>query len=288
MNCRGAKGHSLPYWFFAFSLVVFLASSTTRAATLASDDFSYPDGSHLNSQTGGTGFLAQWLSPAFNSLYAGNAPLLIENGQVAFNPAGNNDQGDRYRQNSFRQLPFSFQRGNQYWVSFDLQSLTAGLVNANFQGISFFDSGGTEHLFVGHSTYLGHDNSWRMVQQPGNIYPSTASTTVSSVDSMKAGVLELVVGNSSTTANLWVGSDTVTPVDVSRVPDATASNLSLLSVSYLAVAGDATFTLDNLKLGTTAADVGAVVVPEPASIGLLAGGTLLLALRQRRNRNFRT
>jgi len=255
-----------------------LAGGSAQGALLASDDFSYPDGSHLNSQNGGTGFLGPWVSPAFNFPYSYNAPLLLENGQVAFNPAGPSGHGDSYRQNSFRLLPFSFQTGHQYWVSFDLQSLTAGLTAGNFQGISFYEGGGTERLFVGHSTYIGHDNSWRMVQQPGNIYQATASTTVSSVDSMKKGVLELVVGSSSTTANLWVGPDTATPVDVSRVPDATAANLMLFNVSYIAVAGDATFALDSLKLGTTAADVGAI--PEPTGLAVLTGGFLLLALRR--------
>jgi hypothetical protein len=260
-----------------------LAGGSAQAALLASDDFSYPDGSHLTSQNGGTGFPGPWVSPAFNFPYSYNAPLLTRNGQVSFNPAGPNGQGDSYRQNSFRLLPFSFQPGQQYWVSFDLQSLTAGLAHANFQGISFYESGGAERLFVGHSTYLGHDTSWRMVQQPGNIYQSTASTTVSSVDSMKLGVLELVVGSSSSTANLWVGPDTVTPVDVSRAPDGTAVNLSLLNVDYLAVAGDATFALDNLKLGTTPADVGAV--PEPAALSVFTGGLLLLVLRRGTRRN---
>jgi hypothetical protein len=102
---------------------------------------------------------------------------------------------------------------------------------------------------------------------------------------MKTGVLELVVGSSSSTANLWIGSDTFSPVNVTCAPDATANNLSLLNVSYIAVAGDATFTLDNLRLGSTAADVGPMVVPEPASIGVLAGDALLLALRKGISRN---
>jgi hypothetical protein len=260
--------------------LVPLAGSSAQAALLASDDFSYPDGSYLNSQNGGTGFTGQWLSPSFNSRYSGNAPLLIENGQVSFNPAGPSGLGDGWRQNSFRLLPFSFLPGQQYWVSFDLQSLTAGLPTRNFQGVSFYEGGGTERLFVGHSTYLGHDNSWRMVQQPGNIYQTNASTSVSSVDSMKMGVLELVVGSSSssTIANLWVGPDTVTPVDVSRAPDATATNLMLLNVSYIAVAGDATFLLDNLKVGTAAADV--MAIPEPAGLAAMAGGLVLLTLRR--------
>jgi len=280
MNRPGAKAPFLAKSFWAVLAIVALAGGTAKAATLASDDFSYPDGSHLNSQNGGTGFLGQWLSPSFNRVYSANAPLLIEDGAVSFNPAGPSGQGDGWRQNSFRQLPFSFQRGNEYWISFDLQSLTSGMTQANYQGISLYEGGGTERLFVGHSTYGGHDDSWRMVQQPGNIYQSTASTTVSSVDAMKTGVLELVIGSSTTSANLWVGPDNVNPVDVARAPNATASNLHFPNVTYIAVAGDATFTLDNLKLGTTSADVGAV--PEPASIALLAGGALVLARRKGR------
>jgi hypothetical protein len=280
MNQSGVKAPFLNKPFWAVLALVALAAGTAKAATLASDDFSYPDGSHLNSQSGGTGFVGQWLSPSFNGPYSANAPLLIENGSVSFNSAGPNGQGSGWRQNSFRQLPFSFQRGNQYWISFDLQSLTSGMIQANYQGISLYEGGGTERLFVGHSSYIGHDNSWRMVQQPGNIYQSTASTTVNSVDAMKTGVLELIIGSPTSTANLWVGPDDINPVDVSRAPDATASGLYLLNVTYLAIAGDATFTLDNLKLGTTAADV--VVVPEPAGIALFAGGALLLARRKGR------
>ena len=275
-NCTSLASITVPATVTSIGTNVFSGCSSLTGITnpalflLATDNFSYPNGSQLNGQNGGTGFLAPWLSPPFNSNFNSNQPLLIENGLVSFNPAGPIGQGSQYRQNSFRQLPFSFQAGQQYWISFNLQSLTSAITNGNFQGVSLFDIGGTERLFIGHSTYSGNTN-WKMVQQPNGIYHTTATN---SVNSSKTAVVQLVIGSSTSTANLWVGADNVTPVNIARTPDATANNLSLLNIAYISVAGDANFTLGNLMLGTNTTSVGDTGISTTTTVATCASPCL--------------
>lgn len=230
-----------------------MISGQAMGAVIASDDFSYADG-NLEGNNGGTGFSGAW----FNA-FGGDVNVVSG---VAIKGASSG--GD------FRELSSAFGNTGEIWVSFDFQ--VPADVNT-FAGLSFF-TGGSEKFLIGDR--FGSD-VWGIAVPSGPFNNATASTF-----GMKTGVAKItLVDGASDTVELWVGSDAVSPVNISGPADATLGSLELEGVDRLRVGSGDVAEFDNLILATTAAEVGGVV-PEPGSIALAGLAGLMVLARRRR------
>jgi hypothetical protein len=152
------------------------------------------------------------------------------------------------------------------WLSFDWGHNNTGDHASTYGGLSFFESNypttPTEKGLIG--------NTWDN--------PNWNSTSVSNIG-MKTGVAKITLSASGTdTVQLWVGANTVDSVNVGGAAMATM-NMELSSVNAVRINGGNNQNFDNLIIGTTFGDVGAI--PEPSS-ALLGGLGLLALLRRRR------
>ncbi len=223
--------------FFPLSVTVALTCASllgsavlSRADVIVSEDFTYADGG-LNGQTGGKGFLAAWTS---SSNVTGGVPT------------GNSA--------STRSLANPFPSSGTLWLSFDWGFAANPNPQAQFGGITFF-KGAEERLLIGDvwDTGVWSINGGSATSEPNH-------------GGMKTGVAKITLGSGATsTVELWVGP-VGSPVDVSGAPMTTATGRDLDGVDSIRIMGssfDANInqSFDNLLLGTTAADVGAIAVP---------------------------
>jgi hypothetical protein len=246
------------------SLVLLVASasfltlaSTAHAAVNASDSFSYANGS-LTGNSGGTGFSTAWGDA--NSNIASASSTLVASGQVTCS------NGDAI----YRGLTTSFGSSGTLWMGVDLQVKTPG----TFGGLLLYN-GTSEKFLVGGNNNL---QIWTM----GANAAAAAGSAISddSTTTLKRGVVQFNLDpGSAGSASLWVSQGGAT-VDVTRTPDATITGLTLTGVNTLRIGSNTSLVLDNVTLGTTFADVGAV--PEPGSMGLLGLGASGLLWRRRR------
>src|ERR1043166_8466689 len=217
---------------------VMAVTAVARAQPLASETFSYPNGSSVEGQNGGTGFAQPWF---VSSDFTSNPRPVVQGGVAQWNPAG----PATVRQIAFRSLPFSFDVGSKIWMSFDLLAMADA---GKWKGISLFDAPdlASERLFIGNATTVFHN-------------------------SMRRGVVEFDIGGAgASVADLWVGTDLLIPVDINRPPDAIATGLTLNSTQYVAVNAAGNFSANNLYFGMHPEDVGGtVLIPEPASLALV-------------------
>lgn len=252
--------------------------STAHGAVIASEDFqSYADGNFVgpavagdtSGGNGGTGWTGRWNSGNPTAATSGQEIL---GGAVVYTGSGN--------QFAFRDFPaFPTPAAGTTatrWLSVDFQRSGSG----GFRGVSLFrfppgNGGSAEQVLIGGLA----DTNWSL-----GANGSTAGQQISSEDAstLRTGVVRFTIGDGNNgSAELWVAPDAVTPVDVSGAPVATFNGLDIFGVNSLRIGSNGGQTVDNIIIGETAADVGAVV-PEPSSIGLLCLA-FLGAFRRRRS-----
>ncbi len=236
-----------------------LLASGAQAAIIAQEGFSYDDGA-LTGNNGGTGFASGWTT-AFGT---GN--------NVAGGVAEAQGSGGNYRY-----LESALGDSGEVWFSIDFGTSTD---QATFAGLSLFaDASGeyttrTERVLIGDRS--GAD-VWGIAIPSGDYSNSSASTT-----GLKTGVGRITLGTADNSSiDMWIGTDAVSAVDVSGTADASLSGLELHDVNRIRLAAGAdTYSYDNLILGDTYTDVGAI--PEPATLGLVgAFGGAVLFIRRR-------
>jgi len=234
------------------------------AAILISDRFDYSDGS-LNGQNGGTGFSGAWTSTVnvASGVVGGNAP-------------------------SFRLFSSPLGSSGTLWVSFDWAYESAPTQNGAYGGLTFYAGatdggftegpGGTERFLIGNTWGPIEDfDVWRM--------SGSAPTLELNHPDMKTAVAKITLGTGATsTVELWVGA-TGSPVNVSGPAMATSTGRNLEGLDGIRIMGQdfgvggPNQAFDNLIIGETMFDVGAI--PEPTT-ALLGGLGLLALLRRRR------
>jgi hypothetical protein len=226
------------------------SAALLQAAVIVSEDFTYGDGGH-NGQNGGTGFTGGWTSTT----------------NVSGGVAVGNDA-------SLRDLSATIGSSGTLWVSFDWGNASKPTEGGSFGGLTFF-VGESEKFLIGNTwPGTGHDK-WQM--------NGSVQTSELNYAGMKTGVAKITLGAGETsTIDLWVGA-TGSPVDVGGAPMATAINREFAGVDRIRINGidfgGGSQSFDNLVIGTTMADVGAI--PEP-SAALLGGLGILALLRRRR------
>lgn len=237
----------LPMRFASFVLAFSLVTSAVNADILITDNFNY------------TGTLTEngWIA------YSGADQSITSDGNVASIGSGTED---------IRRV-FGAQGSNPVFASFMLNVLSMPSTGGEYS-FGFIDGSAME-------------SRWGIVtQESGSGFGVTAygsgSSVVGTVPGLSLNTSYLVtyyfdgVGDH----RLWIDSDGAN----FDAPDlqTTAENTDIDGV-FIRQAGaldnrESAWTMDNLIVSTTFAEV----IPEPATIGILAFGALLVAIRRRR------
>ncbi len=240
---------------------LFATTHSARAGLLAYDSFSYTAGQQLVGNNGGTGFggaytgstAALVVSPGSTYTDSSGKKLTVAGNAGPF--AGNNN-------GVFRSLPnIPTTTGSTLYVSFLMQLNQ----NTEYAGLSFI-SGGGETLFLG---------------RPGN---GAAAGTGFGIDTNNNGGIRSTTGD-ATVLSLRVFSLYVNPTlgTEPQIPSASITKQNQLNVDSFRIQSFNPGTLDELRFGTTYADVTPFAVPEPTSVALvLLGGAGMVGVLRRR------
>jgi hypothetical protein len=258
-------------------IVVFLAvagltASQASATLLTYEGFNYTVGSSLDNQNGGTGWAANWgqfLGGATS--YTNAAGSLTDPTSTLLTSAGKVQTAGAFA-GRYNNAPGYGTAGTTNYFSVLIQ-LNYTPTSGSFAGLQLFNNTGQGDLFVGLN---GSGANWGLQHGSTNAYSTVAAASGQTVFL----VLEADYGSASDTFKLYVNPTPGAAEPAS--PDATVSYLIGTQNGLGFNAGGPT-SFDELRIGTTYADVTPVAVPEPSTVILVAGSLIsLLGYRSRR------
>ena len=255
------------------TLAALLLTPVAHAALIATEQFSYTAGA-IAGKNGGSGFTSVWRGGGTVDAVGQTYPGLATDGG-GYVSDGNNGA-------NFRDLGSTYGAdGTTIFVSL-LISAQPGFSteNPDYAGFSFFDGGdarANERFYLGQTFRQG---VYGFVRDGDSDNLSSAS--VSPASSLL--VLEI---------NFLAGPDNVSlyinPTTGLAAPDGTPTIASVTSFNFDRIRiqsgfNAAPFKFDEIRIGTTYADVSPVPVPEPTSMILLGfSGAAFLARRRGRD-----
>ena len=268
-------------------LAGLLAATPARAELIAYEGFDYASGTDIRGQSGGTGWAA-------GSSWSGYDPRYTWPGTVTSSGLsyGSLDtQGNALTTSTtpgpelsssaiyWRNLPQFGQEGTTLYVSFLFRPEPGFGV---YGGVNLTDDYGNG-IYVGKSGADGYNNYG--LEGPLNVIDSSSVPVT-------AGETAFIVLKSQFLAGNDVYSIFVNPAldgVESGVPSAVKTNLDPVSGSPLVGTtfqfnNYGYYTIDEIRVGTTYADVMPTAVPEPTALSLLAVGFAALAGRSRLTR----
>ncbi len=266
---------------FASSIVpagaaaALLISGSAYGAPLATESFDYDAGTALQSVPGGggTGFAADWFK------FSGGDHLItassVSQTAASVEPTGNavavTDPGfTRYGRTLATPAGAD---GSTLWVSvlFDPITVTGGgfgglVISGSADGVVLGDAGGSNTNYVAEKLFGGGFANSGVAITPGD-----ETFLVARIDfNSDPGGLD--------TVSLFVNPGTTQPGASTSTVDLNFGTLDQIGL----ISGDGTtFNLDEIRLGSSYADVAAI--PEPASVALLGAGLALVVGRRRRS-----
>ncbi len=132
---------------------------------------------------------------------------------------------------------------------------------------------------------FGINGDGKLTAGDGRLNTTWTTAAATSVTTATTAMLVAYVDVTAHTISVWNVTDTTAPLGTPGVTFSISSNsvnVNSISVSYTGNNKTAINRIDELRVGTTLADVGIVPAPEPASLGVLAlGGLLLIQSRKR-------
>ena len=247
----------------------------SQAALIATENFDYADG-NVAGQTGGTGWNYERTNEAgapaqtasnWNNTFGSQTQIvssaLVTSGNGAHREFGGVTEGTGSTSN---EREGAFRADGVFFFSVSYTPTTAN----QWGGVSSLDFG-TERIFWG-APGGGNGGNFFGIDVVGSGQTNSTISVVTGQTYTLIGMLDF----DSDLLGLWVnpdGADTASSFDVSRAY--TGTNWS----SSLRLASGHTSTWDNLRVGTTFADV--LPVPEPSTSLLGLAGAALLLVRRR-------
>ena len=231
---------------------------STYAALIAYDGFNYPMGQTVVGQNGGTGWSGGYAQNVGNSAAAYSEVSDIASSFPNLSSSGNQlhlngTSAPGGSEGVYRNLASSYSTaGNVYWISVLLQ-IDNG-VSASYAGVSLF-SGTTEDFFFGQRN---GSSTWGFEQHAG----ADASSSVSAASSAD-GLLVVELDGNTHMASLFI-NPTSLGGSAPNTADRTLTFTDFTFNRIRAQAGNENLDVDELRFGTTYADV--TPVPEGATV----------------------
>lgn len=270
-------------------MLLLSAPHLSQAALIASESFSYTSGALGGNGNSGSGFGANtWGANAGATVTASS----LAYGSLATSGGSANLSGGNFA--VFRNLAASGGgAGSDLWISFLIASPSSNV------GVSLFNGAGNEQFFAGRNNTAPTSNNFGaqfyagtgrpLVTQPdpqvGSV--STPFNPVVGTATTHMYVLQIDQTGPSPVYRGWLDPDMAT-LGTGSAPTATSTftiNTGTQAFNYDRVrlgifsGGGSSATFDELRLGTTWADVSPI--PEPSSLLLLSVGALGLLRRRR-------
>ena len=253
--------------------LALVSLTSANAALVAYEGFDYAQNTGLNNQTGGIGWTTDWIGGNWrtnNSAFTSPQPGGFENSTgltytgltTVGNAARNGQQGNQ----GFRSFATQAATGT-YWISFLMQKDTT---TSGSYGISLYE-GGTERNFMG-------------TANSGNFSVGGQGANVSSISVSLTPSLFVARYNMDTQlAHFWIDSDlsSTTPTDASAFNGSGGTTFTAFAFNRIRLGGfHQQGYLDEIRIGTTAMDVG--FIPEPSSFALVGLSVLGFVANRRR------
>ncbi|MDA8376383.1 MAG: PEP-CTERM sorting domain-containing protein [Planctomycetia bacterium] len=252
-----------------------LAAQSARASLLVYEPFNYTSGSTLNGQTAtGTGLTGTWGGSNTGTISAGS----LSEGNLA---TADNSYLSGGGNNTISFVSnITATTGNPVWGSFLLN--TPSNVASNYGGLVLEPAAPTSSA---PAPFIGISNSGHFLVQKYGSSDNTVLGTAASANTTYLLVFEDIANATSggpDTLNLWV-NPTAGAANPPATPDVsnTYSTSPIGAISGIDLANGGGFSYDEVRIGTTYADV-TPAVPEPATLGLVAIGAMGLLLLKRR------
>jgi hypothetical protein len=254
-----------------FILTCVLAAGTAAANTLASEGFNYTPGLSLNGQNGGSGWSTSWSTPggldatiAASSLTFGG--LAISNGAVSTAGFQPSNQGSSVA---------TWIRNLTTPVGADNTTVYLSFLFRPDAGFGFYGGLNFGNLFVGRS---GNQTDYGL-EGPVNDLSLSSTSVVQGQTVFFVLRASFLPGNDI--LSLYMNPTPGQPEP--STPDAVKTDLDVGTVTGLTINNYGGFTTDEIRIGTTFAEVTPLApVPEPAfgwTTGLIAAFAALTLRR---------
>jgi hypothetical protein len=262
--------------FFPVAVAFLVAMPASRSATLASDQFIYSDGD-LNGQNGGSGWNGAWFGAGDFVFHPG---LSYSDGTRVLDAAGGGVQLTGAASGELRDVSLNLQLASTLYISFICQVTKGGEV-----GLAL-NSGPNGHPPVFVIGRLPESPNWGMREVGGPSSVSSVSTTVQSLLVLRIDIAAKGVDTFRLYINPSLSAEPIA-ADASFTTNDGAFNISQVQIEDLASAGPVSAVFDELRFGTTYADVTPGNVPEPSILLLSIIGltTVLCASRTKVRRS---
>lgn len=271
-----------------------VAGNRVGAVPIAYDGFDYPIG-NLHGQNGGTGWASPWGTVVSNLTV--ESPGLTHPGLAS---TGNraNVQGAAFRTINVTSAAangvpmtgaFIGAPSTSVWISVVAQVPNPNLSQFNvvvFQQGAGSPGGSGERAFIGvpFSNFSGGTTYWGVGYGVGG--GANSSTVSASLQRLLVGRVDFSATGIGGTVRLWLNPT------IGATPPSDASAVAVLATpggfgrslyfDRMELSSNSTFLVDELRIGTTWADV--VPVPEPHTVAWLGLGAACLLARRRRRR----